>query len=196
MTVFFRRLVYMILPALLLGLPACETPVKAQKFPELTFTHLKPIKLDLAAIEVVVRYRPPLRVPNVDHLFPTPPVKALRRWAADRLQAVGRAGSARFVIEDASAVETALKKKTGVVATFTKQQAYRYDLTVEAALEISDGRRQGRATARVTRSRTVPEDTSLNDRDRIWFELTETLMADFNAEIEKNMRTYLSLWLK
>jgi len=177
-------------------LAACETPVSTQKLPELTYGHLPPLKLNVAKIEVVVQYQPPLKEPNVEHLFPTPPLKALRRWASDRLRAVGRSGKARLFITDASAIETSLRKKTGVVATFTKQQSYRYDLTVASVLEVSDGRRGGHVSARVTRFTTLREDITINERNRAWFELTKALVKGFDAEIEKNIRQVLPDWVR
>jgi len=185
------------MPVLALGLAACETPVVEQRLPELTFAHLKPIKLNVATIEVVSQYRPPLKPPNVEHLFPTPPLKALRRWAGDRLKAVGKSGSARLVIHKASAVETKLAKKTGFTAAFTKQQSYRYDLAVEATLEIfADGRQRGRASAHATRFSTLREDASIYKRQRIWFDLTEALVRDFDVEMENNIRRHLGAWIR
>ena len=134
-----------------LGLAACETPVQTQKLPDLTFAHLAPIKLNVAKIDVVVRYQPPLREPNVEHLFPTPPAKALKQWVKDRLRAAGGSGVARLVIINASAVETPLSQKKGFTATFTKQQSQRYDATVEARLEISSSLGQGATSAHATR---------------------------------------------
>ena len=193
---FFRKLTLFILPVAALGLAACETPVSIQKLPELTYGHLPPLKLNVARIEVVVQYQAPLKEPNVEHLFPTPPLKALRRWASDRLRAVGRSGTAKLFITDASAIETSLKKKTGVVATFTKQQSTRYDLTVDTVLEVSDGRRTGRVSARVTRFSTLREDVTINERDRAWFDMTEALIKDFDAEMEKNIRQGLAGWVR
>ncbi|MCH7935984.1 MAG: hypothetical protein IH994_02695 [Proteobacteria bacterium] len=186
-----------VLPVLVLGLAACETPVPEQSLPELTFAHLKPIKLNVATIEVVSHYKQPLKPPNVEHLFPTPPLRALRRWAGDRLKAVGKSGSARLIIKKASAVETVLKKKTGFTATFTKQQSQRYDLSVEATLEIfADGRPRGRASAHATRFSTVREDASINTRQRLWFDLTEALVRDFDVEMENNIRRHLGAWIR
>ena len=192
-----KRFAVVVLPAVLaLALAACETPVQVQKFSEMTFTHLAPIALDVAAVEVVARYQPPMKAPHVDHLVPTPPIKAIRQWAADRLKPVGRSGTAQLVVHAASVVETALEQKTGFKAAFTKQQAQRYDFLIEASLEVADGSRRGRAEARVSRFITMREDASLNERDRIWFKETEAMMADFNAELERNVRQYLGGWLK
>ena len=182
---------------LVVFLAACDTPVVTQTLPELTYGHLSQFTLDVADIAVAAKYLPPMQAPNVDHLFPTPPGKALRRWAADRLKAGGRRGSARFVIIDARVTETALKVDKSFTGAFTKQQTRRYDATVEVSLEVLDDRgfRKGFANARVMRSRTLREDASINDRERMWFDLTEALMRDFNAELEKNIRQYLSGYL-
>jgi hypothetical protein len=179
-----------------LGLAACETPVQTQMLPGLTFAHLAPIKLDVAKIDVVVRYQPNLRAPNVEHLFPTPPSKALKQWVKDRLRAVGGSGVARLVIINASAVETPLAQKKGFTATFTKQQSQRYDATVEARLEISSSLGRGTTSAHATRFTTVREDITINKRERIWFDLTEALARDFDAAMEKNMRQHLGRWIR
>ena len=43
----------------------------------------------------------------------------------------------------------------------------------------------------MSRSRTVREDASLNDREAVWFTMTEALLNDFDKELEKNIRQYL-----
>jgi hypothetical protein len=186
----------LILAFLSLSLGGCETPVQRQKLPELTFAHLQPFKLNVARIEVVSQYRPPLKAPNVEHLFPTPPLKAMKQWAKDRLRAVGRSGTAKLIITTASAIETALPVQTGLKATFTKQQTQRYDLTVEARLEVSSPQGHGTTTAHATRFSTVREDASINAREKIWFDLTEALVRDFDKAMEKNMRQHLRGWLR
>jgi hypothetical protein len=174
-------------------LTACQTPAPEQKFPDLTYVHLGALNLNVAALDVVSDYRAPLKKPNVEHLFPTPPEKALERWARDRLKAGGNRGSARFIITQAAVTETSLKLKTGLTGAFTTDQAERYDAVIEATLEIygPDGIRKAFASARVIRSRTVPEGISLNDREKMWFSLTEALMRNFNTEMENNIRSNL-----
>ncbi len=178
------------------SLGACETPVQMQKLPQLTFAHLSPLRLNVARIDVVSEYRPPLRAPNVEHLFPTPPLTAMKQWAKDRLRAVGRSGSARLVITKASAIETALAVQTGLKAVFTKQQTQRYDLVIEARLEVSGPGGSGTTSAHATRFSTVREDASINEREKIWFDLTEALVNDFDKVMEKNIRRHLRAWLR
>jgi len=186
----------LMLAALSLGLVACETPVQMQKFPDLTFAHLKPLKLNVAKIEVVSQYRAPLKAPNVEHLFPISPVTALKQWAKDRFRAVGRSGTARLVILNAAAIEAQLQKKTGFTATFTKQQSQRYDLTVEARLEVANGSSRGITTAHASRFSTIREDASINNRERLWFDLTEALVGDFDKAMEENIHKHLGKWLR
>ena len=195
MSLRYRRCVLAGLVAL--ALAACETPPPVQRLPELTYGHLDRLNLDAAALEVVSEYGPLMEAPHVDHLFPTPPLTALERWAADRLEAVGRSGIARFVIKDARATATPLAIDEGLAGAFKKEQSVRYEASIEALLEIVDDRgfRKGFASARVSRTRTLAEDATLNERDKVWFELTEAMMQDFNAEMEKNVRQFLGGFL-
>ena len=41
-----------------LSLGACNTPPERQDFPDITFVHLAPFKLDVAHVEIVQAYRP------------------------------------------------------------------------------------------------------------------------------------------
>ena len=51
MSRFSGSFALIVLPVLVLGLAACETPAVEQSLPELTFAHLKPIKLNVAPRE-------------------------------------------------------------------------------------------------------------------------------------------------
>ncbi len=185
--------------ALALGLAllaGCETQVPVQKLPDLTFAHLPPLQLAAQRVETVSRFAPTLRAPNVEHTFPVPPARALEIWANQRLKAIGGGAQARFTILDASVTETKLARDASMRGAFTKQQSERYDARVEVAIDIQDGTRRGTATATTTRWTTVGEDASLNERERIKFNLIEGLMKDFDAEIEKNIRQHLVNWLR
>ena len=177
-------------------LAGCETQVPVQKLPDLTFAHLAPLQLAVQRVETVSRFAPSLRAPNVEHAFPVPPARALEQWANQRLKAAGGGAQARFTILDAAVTETKLPRDTSMRGAFTKQQSERYDARVEAVVEIQDGARHGAANAIGTRWITVGEDVSLNERERIKFNLIESLMKDFDAEIEKNIRQHLAGWIR
>ena len=188
-----KGLTVLVAAAGLLLLAACETPAPAGKLPDLTFSHLPQIRLPVQRVETAVRYVQPMREPNVEHLFPISPVRTMERWAQQRLKADGGAQTARLVIVDASVKETKLPRDTSMRGTFTKQQSERYDARVEATLEIQGGVGSTKSVANANASRwiTVREDASLNERERIKFDLIEALMKDFDAEFEKSALLYL-----
>ncbi len=181
------------------GLAACSTQPPRPRFPDLTYGHLGQFTLDVSTVEIVSEYKAPFAAPNVDHLFPTPPEQTLRRWAQDRLVASGKPGRlARFVIQDAKVTEAALPRTPGVRGAFTTDQTQRYDASFSVVLEIREERanyRAGTASAWATRSRTVPEGITVNDRDKVWFDLIEASMNDLNAEMDRQIRANLAQFL-
>ena len=197
---FRSRLATLVLPTLLLSaLAGCTTTSPPQpSFPELTYGHLDPIRLDVARIEVTSTYTPTLRSPHVEHLMAEPPQQAARRWARDRLQAAAGAGrttaTARFVIVTAAVIEVPLETNQGLRGLFTTEQGERYDAELAVRIEIYDGGGvpAAQVTAKATHSRTVAEDATLNEREAVWFELVDSLMRDLNVALEQNIATYLS----
>ena len=182
--------------ASVLVLSACVTT--PAPMPEMTFSHLTPIALAVSRIEVTSTYTSPMKVPHVEHSAPMAPEKALRLWAARRLTAVGGAGVARLVIENASLTDVRLKTQKGLKGAFTTDQSDRFEGSVKAELRIYQGgaAAAGYVVAEATHSRTLAEDASVTERRRVQFELVEALMADFDKEMEKNIRAYLGRWLK
>lgn len=182
----------------LIALAGCSTPGAEKQFPELTFHHLPPIRLDVARIEYAPRYSAPVRSPNIGHEFPTPPVDAAERWIADRLVADGTTGMAVVTIRDATATETRLPLKKGVAGAFTTDQEWRYDAQVDIAIEVTDlnNQRSARANAGAKQSRTVGEDASLADREKVWFDLVEQMMTRFDRTFEAQIRKDLAAFIK
>ena len=195
----------MVLAALALAaLAGCETSVRAPDFPQLTYAHLTPFRLAVARVEVVVDYTSPAREPNVEHLFPVHPAAAAERWARDRLRAAGPAlgsaggGLVRATVVNAAVVEVPLKRTTGLRGAFTIDQSERYDGLIEMRIELTaaDGRRRATVTSRAERSRTVPENISIQDREKVWFEMTEAMMNDLNASLERQIRKNFAPYLR
>jgi hypothetical protein len=185
-----------LLPVLCFGylLTACESPLKKVTYPDLRFSHLPEIRLDVARIEIVEQYRSPLRAPNVEHALPLAPARAMRNWAADRLRAVGKSGQAKFIIIDASVKIEKLHKKEGFEAMFTLDQAARYGARLEAKLEIvtAGGLGRGFASATATRQRTMPEEVSINERDDALYRFIETAAKDFDRGMTANIDRHLA----
>ena len=180
------------------ALAACQTPDPTPSYSDITFAHLAPIKLDVADVDYVDSYVPPRAPPNVEHLFPVRPAVVARRWAGERILPVGVTRIARITLVDARVVETALDTGGGLEGAFTTDQSERYDATVELHIEIvnSLGNVEGQAKAVAHRARTVPEDITLNERDQVWFELTEAVMRELDTEITATITRYLAKYLR
>ncbi|MFO0998243.1 MAG: hypothetical protein U1F33_16295 [Alphaproteobacteria bacterium] len=189
-----------LLIAVLMGfafLGGCNTPPPEQKLPDLAYAQLPPIRLNVRAVEVIWSYEPPYKAPNVDHLFTTPPGRAAERWANDRLKPEGTEGLARFIIRNASVIQTRLKTTSGVPGLFKNEQSDRYDGVLEVELRAQDdaGRKDAVVTARATVSQTVAENTTLNELEKTWFGMTETLMRELNKQLESNIQAHLGAFL-
>jgi hypothetical protein len=176
-------------------LAACETPAHAPKYPELTWGHMTPLAFKAGSVEIVDGYIAPLKSPNLDHEFPIIPEAALERWTVDRIQAGDDTlRKVRVTILEASAVGVPLKTKDGIKGLFYKEQAFRIDAALEAMVEVRNAKDKvvSTARARVKRARTVPEETSPNALDRIYFNLLEALMNDFNSRMELEIRKHMT----
>jgi|TARA_E500000178_G_scaffold350346_1_gene409118 hypothetical protein len=196
-----RSLTLLVLaPSLFAGMLLTGCAVKTTSAPEvsLTFMNRPAIHLNVGKIQVVNRYQMPLKPPLVEHLMPVAPGAGVERWAMDILRAVGSGNTAVLTIHDASVTEISLQQKPGLKALLTLDQAQRYDARLRATLEIRDvnGQQRGQVEVEVTRSQTVPENITLNQRTAVWFQMVEGLLADFAAQMELQVRKDLGTFLR
>lgn len=189
------RLALAAMVALVLG--ACQTPPPAEELPEMTFKHLPVLKFNVAAIDIIEEFRSSGQEPNVEQRWPVPPAEAAKRWAADRLQAVGRAGSLTVLVQDGAVIERKIPKSGGLTGLVKIEQTEEYTATVAVTIQVrrQDGSVAASATAMARRLRTTPENLSVTERRRIWYDMAEQLMADFNAEIEPRLKGELGTYL-
>lgn len=194
-----RLVLSAVLAAAVVPLAACTTDAPPPRaFPELRFTQQAPLVFGTQGPEVVSRFTPPLADPHVEHLMPLPPEKAIRTWAADRLQATGVGNNVlRLIINNASVTETPLGTKGGVSGFFTDQQELRYDARADVVVQVvsPDGRVLAEAVSNVWRSRTLNQKASLAERERLWFRLVESLMQDLDSQLSTGLRQYFRDYL-
>lgn len=190
----------LIAAVLLLAVAGCAQPNPAFEMPQITFEHEPPLKLAVDHVEVVNAYHEPLAPPHVEHKMETTPAQGLKTWARDRLKAVGDPNGdwARVTIQDAEVVEKKLPLTQGLAGTFTTDQAYRYTLSVKATVDILNTRGQvlASADAQAMRSKTTPENATLNDLHLTWFHLLEGGLKDYDKAMEPNIRKYLANWIR
>ena len=192
-----NRRTFLLLPALA-ALAACDTPPMRQSFATLTFQDRPPLRLDVAQIEIVEAYKAPGVAPHVDHLFPQKPADVAAAWGRDVLRAVGQRGMATYTIVDASATETPLPRSRGMAQIFRTEQSERYDLRIEVKLDIGNPllAKTGQVTATASRSQTVAEDMTLNEREAVWFQMTESAMRELDKELEAAIKDKLAPFVR
>lgn len=166
----------------------------------LTYIVSDPIYLRVDRLEIQKKYVSSKKFPYVDHLFPTPPSVMVQQWVKDRLVPQGSGGTGDHVlltIEDASVVEERLHPSSGLKSLFITNQSERYNARISVKIEIIDaqGYSKAYAHAQASASTTVAENITLNQRHQAWLVLTEKLMNNLNAEVEKTLRQYLSLFI-
>jgi hypothetical protein len=193
-----RRALLLFAAAIPLALSACETVPPPPSKPSLTFAHLGAFRLTVSKVDVVSAYKAPLAAPNVEHLMSISPEQAARIWAKDRLAAAGGPLRAEFKITEAPVVETELKTDKSFSGMFKKEQAYRYNgqLSVELSIKDDRGMTVASAEAKASRSQTVPEDVTLNQRDQVWYEISESLIKEIDARLTENIRTYMASYIR
>jgi hypothetical protein len=187
----------LIICAVSIGLFGCQPPSGPQ-YPDITFSNLPPIELDVAEIVVKTPYQEPLEPPHVGEQFPVSPSHAARRWVEDRLRAVGTGGQAVVTILESSAVEKELERTEGLKGVFTKDQAQSYEVAIEIKIEAqaSEGQRTGSAIMRATKKTSVSEDATMNDREETWYQLTKDVMNSFNDAMEQQIRRTMGSFVR
>lgn len=175
---------------------ACETAVPARTFPEISFAHQPPINLDVASVEVENKPETPSAAGAVVHELPVTLSSVAERWARERLKPVGTRGTAIVRVEKASVIEEKLKKTEGIRGAFVTDQTERYVGEMQMSITIADDRGQATARAEARRARSIAEDASLADREKLWFELVETVARETDKVFEQQIRTYLTSYLR
>lgn len=182
------------LACLTLFLSACSPSAELPEPVGLAYLANKPVRLNVARVEVVKKYQSSSTPPHVENDFPVPPVVMIQQWVQDRLLPVGKTGYAVVTIEDASVIETALKKTTGFKGMFTVDQSEQYDAKMSVKIEIFDdaGSAKSFAYARAHGSRTVAENFTLGQRRKVWIVMMEKIMNNLDEELDRNVKSHLS----
>jgi hypothetical protein len=165
------------LPALL---AACGGQPVPTTFPPLRWDYLPRLRLNVASLTIEDAWTPNPNSRERGFLAPTPPLQALRQMAEDRLAAVGTAGKAEFVIDDASIVE----QGPNYVGTFA----------VHLSIFNAAGQQVGSAEARVFRTANIGNDSPAGVRAEL-YTLVQRMMADMNVEFEYEVRRSLHAFL-
>jgi hypothetical protein len=181
-----------------IALVACQEPPATTGPASLTLANKPPLRLNVAAINIVENYRAPMKLPHVDHTLPTPPIVALKQWAGQRFVAAGAQGALEITVDDASVVETLLAKKDGLTGFFTDDQEARYDAHIKITLRLYDGVNTisvAEANAEVARWRTINEKATVTQREALFNGMLQEMMLQLDGESEARIRQYFGRFI-
>jgi hypothetical protein len=149
-------------------------------------------KINLDVLTVVVIDRSESLVAGTpyatNNLQPTI-ANALRRWATDKLIAVGSTGEAIVVIRDANLKAQALSHSDD---WFTREQASKYSGRAAVDIEISAREGQGRVSAEASHFETLPETPTTLERQNAYNKVLNALMRDIGANLRAGIRDHLN----
>lgn len=181
--------------AMALLLAGCETNVPARSFPDIGFLHKAPYKLDVAKIEVE-KQTPAPEAGSIVFDLPVTLTAVAEKWARQRLTAVGTNGTAVVKIEKATMVEENLKKTGGLRGVFTTDQTQRYTADLAISISLSNDHGQGTVQASARKIRTIAEDATLAEREKLWFDMVETLAREVDDEMDRQIAAHLQEFLR
>ncbi len=180
------------------SLAACTQTTPDVYFPAPDYSAQAPIRLQAGSIEVVdnsqsATTKPGILGDRIETRFPNPPADLIRKWANQRLIAVGGPNRVVVTIDDASAIQKTLPKKTGIEGAFTKEQAWNVDTNARVRVQLFTPEKNfaaAEASAQASASKSIREDASPYERDKAYNELTQTLLASLTTELDRQVNGY------
>lgn len=169
----------LLLPLLAAACAQREEPLGPAPRP-LGFTHLLPLQLNVAALEIE-ETDPPVPPGDLGASLATPPAAAVRLMAHDRIRTVGTTGQASFRVTQASL----LRSGGGLLC----QVGCRLDI------RGAEGGRVGFVEAQARASQTLPDGASAALVTRTGETLLRRAMDDLNVEFEFRLKQSLRAWL-
>lgn len=166
------------LPLALAGCGGDEIPPPEAYTPP-DFSFLPKIRLNVGSIEVQDNAQP-LGAQDIAATSPVIPAQALEQLARDRLFAAGFAGTATFVIDQASIIQSQNGSLTGTLA-------------VHLQVAVPGGGPGGFASAQVQRQH-VPGSDPENPQNNL-YDLTKQMLDAMNVEFEFQLHKSLGSWL-
>jgi len=187
--------------AIMLALTGCQNAPQGFTASPFNFemNQSAPIRVNVAQIIIIENYKPPMRTPFVEHEFPVIPANAVRKWVSTRLRASGTSGVLEVLIEDASVKEVPLIKTEGIKGLFTNDQDARYDAKLNITFRIFTGTQaisNASADVKISRSRTISEQTTVNERQAIYHQMVSEMMLDFERESNARFASYFAPYVK
>jgi hypothetical protein len=186
MTKFYH---FILLTVLGLSTVACQNHVDMPNYPEIRFNKLSPFVLSVGKVEIVEE----AAESKLEYLFPITPVKAIRGWAADRIQAVGdNKSKLAIIIKKAEITERKIPKPEGWQNVADSSQT-EYKVDIRVAFEVYKDDMlvpQAELTIELYKAKSIPDNVTLSEREQLLYQITKDLITSLNQEFEKEASNY------
>lgn len=183
-----------------LALAGCAAPPPERlTLPDITFEQSPTLIFAASRVESLTDFQPSFAAPHIEHMLAQPPARVAERWARDRLRHdASQPNTVQVHIRDASVIEQDIAKTPGLRGNFTTDQVARFEVSIAITIELRNERgfRLGEVTGTAKRSNTLSEKATLNDRERLIHDLIRQTMIDVDAQLEKNARAYMPLYVQ
>ena len=192
-----RRLYALVLVVLVTGCANSVPPPTA--YPDLTWQHKQPITFAAFEREVIDQSGNTVQ-PGRPLTLPIDPALQVQSWFNQRL-ALSRGGyRLRLVIEQAAVMREKLPREQGLTGFFTDELQYRVTLDLKARIDVLNGSgaagAAGTVRSDVVRTATMRESLSLVEREDLLYELIDAGMRDLDAEMERQIGTFLGAFIR
>ena len=169
---------------------ACSSTNPPSPVAPLDYAQLEKINLDVKDLSFSDRgVEMPPTSPVINDQFSPTIADALHNWASQRLQAVGISGAANFVVKDAYVTEQGMKDDG---SWFEQGPQARYTGHAEVEVNARGAEGYALATANATRSVSLPNNASQDEKRDAYRALLNGLMQDLNNYIDQAIHGHMN----
>ena len=190
-----------LLAAALMALPLSACTMTGENarnpLPSLTAPYAQPFYVNASDVIVESRYDPLANPKDVSSTFPTPPDLALKRYAETRLKPAGGTGVLKFIIQDASVFQEQKESPNATARWLNVDDKDRYTAIISIALQRDGVSAMAPGAVgsqmKLERTLTIPERSSLAERDRALNNLMAQMLADMDRAVIESLTNTLKL---
>ncbi len=186
--------------AAVLLITGCESPIEEQTFPDVVFDPEPVLLLEAREITLEVAPQSSTATPGAQNLnaaLSQTVESVLETWIASRFSLYPSLTTfAQVTVVKSEFRIVALEgQDADLEAAFTDEQAMRLEGELHVRFDVDAFGSSGNAVARVAMTQTLPESTTLADRDKALHAMLQNLATKLDRRLVKEMRVHLQQWI-
>ncbi|MBL42782.1 MAG: hypothetical protein CMM49_09005 [Rhodospirillaceae bacterium] len=176
-----------------MSLISCQSPAPFSNL-KLNFDHLEKISLNISEIEIISIYKPPLKRPNVDHLYEETLSEIASRYFLYKFNTLDNNKRLRIVIKEASLKKNTKKnsQKSAIINLFNNKSSTSYYAVLKVEIQIINERGFiiSKINSEVFLSKSDTKNLSINEDLMIYFEICEKIIMLLDEELYKQINKH------